>query len=156
MKKFIAGMVMGFLLMASTSVFGQNTDNTVPGNVVPYDKSYPQVEYSKPGVALAVYSGENSGVFIPTYGGDLGKIIFKDKGKESVLFNSPESGFVIAGHDKLTLSGNDIKLAPTENGEIIVPDWSQVTDGKNSLQDELDSLQKQITELQAQLKAIKK
>lgn len=143
--------------MASTSAFGQNTNNTVPGTVIPFDSTkYPQVEYSKPGVAMAVYSGEDSGLFIPTYDGDLSKIIFKDKGKESVIFNSPKSGFVVAGHGNLTLSGNTIKLAPTDKGKIIVPDWSKLSNGEKSLQDELNSLQEQIAELQAQIKSLQK
>ena len=157
MKKFIAGLITGLFLMAATSAFGQDTNNTVPGTVVPLDSTkYPQVEYSKPGVAMAVYSGKDSGLFIPTYDGDLSKIIFKDKGEESVIFNSPKSGFVISGYERLTLSGNTINLAPTDKGEVIVPEWSKVTNGKTSLQDELNSLQKQISDLQAQIKAMQK
>ncbi|QWU17403.1 hypothetical protein SAMN04487895_104211 [Paenibacillus sophorae] len=157
MKKFIAGLISGLLLMSAASVFGENSGSTVPGTVVPLDSTkYPQVEYSKPGVALAVYSGKDSGLFIPTYDADLSKIILKDNGKESVIFNSPKSGLVVAGHDKLTLSGDTIKLAPTEQGKVIVPNWSSVSNGNKSLQAELNDLQKQITELQKQLADLQK
>ncbi|OMD44297.1 phage tail protein [Paenibacillus odorifer] len=105
------------------------------------DGVYPRVEIDPSSVAFGVYADANNGIQIPAYDGGVSKIIFNANGNQSVIFNSPSSGFFLSGYGRATLNGDGVKLEPGSD-YVRVPSWNKLYSESShiSLQDELSAI----------------
>jgi hypothetical protein len=105
------------------------------------DGVYPRVEIDPSSVAFGVYADPNNGIQIPAYDGGVSKIIFNANGNQSVIFNSPSSGFFLSGYGRATLNGDGVKLEPGSD-YVRVPSWNKLYSESShiSLQEELSAI----------------
>lgn len=102
---------------------------------------YPRVVIDPASVAFGVYASPGSGIEIPAYDGGVSKIIFNANGNQSVIFNSPTSGFVLSGYGRSILSGDGVKLDPGAD-YVRVPFWGKLLSEATgrTLQQEIDNI----------------
>lgn len=102
---------------------------------------YPQVLMDPSNVAFGVYADANNGIQIPAYDGGVSKIIFNMNGNQSVIFNSPTSGFFFSGYGRTTMNGDGVKLEPGSD-YVRVPSWGKLysESSHTTLQDELSAI----------------
>jgi hypothetical protein len=134
-----------FTVSAGGDVYAEGgifAGGTITGAKIQTSNSvYPRVVIDPTSVAFGVYSDETSGIQIPAYDDGISKIIFNANGNQSVIYNSPASGFIFNGYGRATVSGDGVKLDP-KSDYVRVPSWSKLlseTTG-NTLQEEINAL----------------
>lgn len=135
-----SGEFSGFI--SASSITGTDiTGGTITGARIQTSASvYPRVVIDPSAVAFGVYADANSGIQIPAFDGGVSKIIFNAGGNQSVLFNSPTSGFIMQGYGNATISGSNVHLNPS-SGYVRIGSWGTLMDGSGTtLQDVINSL----------------
>lgn len=101
---------------------------------------YPRVVIDPASVAFGVYADENNGIQIPAYDNGVSKIIFNSGGNQSVIFNSPTSGFIFSGYGNATISGSNVYLNPSD-GYVRIGSWGTLMNGTGTtLQDVINAI----------------
>jgi hypothetical protein len=136
-----SGDFSGFI--SASAITGTSiTGGTITGARIQTSATvYPRVVIDPTSVAFGVYADATNGIQIPAYDGGVSKIIFNANGNQSVIFNSPTSGFILSGFGKATLSGNGVKLDPGSD-YVRVPSWGTTysESSHTTLQSELDAI----------------
>lgn len=140
------GTFTGTLVGVDGNFSGVITASTIRGGTIigakyqTSDTQYPRVVIDPSSVAFGVYADLNNGIQIPAYDGGVSKIIFNANGNQSVLFNSPTSGFIMQGYGNATISGSNIYLNPS-SGYVRIGSWGTLMNGSGTtLQDVVNSL----------------
>lgn len=117
------------------------TGGTITGaKIQTSDSVYPRVVIDPTSVAFGVYADPNNGIQIPAFDGGISKIIFNANGNQSVLFNSPTSGFIMQGYGNATISGSNVYLNPS-SGYVRIGSWGTLMNGSGTtLQDVINAL----------------
>ncbi|WP_342438152.1 hypothetical protein NSS79_02495 [Paenibacillus sp. FSL L8-0436] len=134
--------VISTVIRASRIIGNEIEGGTITGAKIQTSNSvYPRVVIDPTSVAFGVYASADSGIQIPAYDGGVSKIIFNANGNQSVIYNSPASGFVFNGYGRSTINGDGVKLDPG-NDFVRVPSWSSVySEGSHTtLQEEINAL----------------
>lgn len=117
------------------------TGGTITGaKIQTSDSVYPRVVIDPTSVAFGVYADPNNGIQIPAYDNGVSKIIFNANGNQSVIFNSPTSGFIMQGYGNATISGSNVYLNPS-SGYVRIGSWGTLMNGSGTtLQDVINAL----------------
>ncbi|WP_342481976.1 phage tail protein [Paenibacillus sp. FSL L8-0340] len=134
--------VISSVIRASQIIGNEIEGGTITGaKIQTSDSVYPRVVIDPASVAFGVYASEDSGIQIPAYDNGITRIIFNaGGGVQSTIYNSPASGLIVGGSPDVTLSGNNVRLAPSNTGHVIVAGWERLHNGSNTLADELAAI----------------
>lgn len=131
------------LIEESTMTYSDIIAGTVTGALIRTASPgiYPRVEIDPSSIAFGVYADSDSGIVIPAYDGGITRMIFMaGGGQQSTLYNSPSSGLIVAGSPDVTLSGNNVRMATSGSGHVIIAGWDRLFNGSSTLADELAAI----------------